>query len=463
MAGSTRYDTVVVGAGQGGIPFAIAAARAGRRTAIVERHHVAGTCINEGCTPTKTMLASAHAAAAARRAAEFGVHVGPVTVDMSAVRERKRAIVESWRAGSERRLATTAGLDLLRGEARFAGPHTLIVRLQDGSEATLETPRTIIDAGGRPAIPPLAGLADVPYHDSTSIMEVDVVPAHLLVLGGGYVAVEFAQMFLRFGSRVTVVQRGTRLLGREDEDVAVGVAQVLREDGAELLLGTTTRRARAVPGGVEVDVETPHGDVTLSGSHLLVALGRAPNTEDLDLPAAGVVTDARGFIPVDERLQTNVPGIHAIGDVNGGPAFTHVSYDDFRILRANLLEGGRATTADRLLPYVVYTDPQLGRVGLTEREARDRGYDVRVATLPMSSVARAIETIESRGFLKAVVDGATDRLLGAAVLGVEGGEVMAVMQAAMLGGVTASTLREAVFAHPSLAESLNNLFASLET
>jgi pyruvate/2-oxoglutarate dehydrogenase complex dihydrolipoamide dehydrogenase (E3) component len=382
---------------------------------------------------------------------------------MLAVRARKRDTVESWRGSSERRLAATAGLDLFRGEARFAGPHTLLVRLLDGSEAALQTPLTIIDTGGRPAVPSLPGLDTVPFLDSTSIMEVDAVPAHLLVLGGSYVAVEFAQMFARFGSRVTVVERGPRLLGREDEDVAEGMADVLRDDGVQLVLGSTVRMVRPAPaGGVELDVQTADGAMTLAGSHLLVALGRTPNTEALDLPAAGVASDARGFIPVDARLQTNVPGIYAIGDVNGGPAFTHVSYDDFRILRANLLRGGDATTTDRLLPYVVYTDPQLGRVGLTEREARERGHDVRVATMPMAWVARALETAQARGFLKAVVDGATDRLLGAAVLGVEGGEVMAVLQTAMLGGVTASTLRDAMFAHPSLAESLNNLFASLE-
>ena len=464
MTDPSSYDVVVVGAGQGGMPFAMAAAHAGRRTALVERAHVAGTCINEGCTPTKTMVASARAAAMARRAGEFGVNTGPVAVDMVAIRARKRDIVVSWRGGSERRLAATAGLDLLRGEARFAEPHALVVRLRDGSETTLHTPLIVVDTGGRPAAPPLPGLGATPFYDSTSIMEVDSVPQHLLVLGGGYVGVEFAQMFARFGSRVTVVERGAQLLGREDEDVAAGMAAVLRDDGVHLLLGSTARQVRpAYDGGIELDVRTPDGPVRLSGSHLLVALGRAPNTEALNLAAAGVTTDDRGFIPVDERLQTNVPGIYAIGDVNGGPAFTHVSYDDFRILRANLLEGGDATTTGRLLPYVVYTDPQLGRVGLTEREARQRGYDVRVATMPMDWVARALETAEARGFLKAVVDGATDRVLGAAVLGVEGGEVMAIVQTAILGGIKAATLRETMFAHPSLAESLNNLFGTLET
>jgi len=310
---------------------------------------------------------------------------------------------------------------------------------------------------------PLEGLESVPALNSTSIMELDEVPEHLLVLGGGYVGLEFAQMFGRFGSEVTVVERGPQLLGREDADVAEAVAEILREDGLEIMLETQSRRVgQGDDDGIWLTVETPEGERTLSGSHLLVAVGRPPNTDLLELEAAGVETDGRGFVKVNGRLETNVPGIWALGDVKGGPAFTHISYDDFRIIRTNLLEGGDATIADRLVPYTVFIDPQLGRIGLSEQEARDQGRDVRVAKMPMSYVARALEVDEARGLMKAVVDADTHQILGCAVLGIEGGEIMAMMQIAMMGKLPYTALRDAVFAHPTLAESLNNLFAAID-
>jgi pyruvate/2-oxoglutarate dehydrogenase complex dihydrolipoamide dehydrogenase (E3) component len=320
----------------------------------------------------------------------------------------------------------------------------------------------VINAGARPAIPALPGIDTVPVLTSTSIMELDTLPDHLLVLGGGYIGLEFGQMFRRFGSRVTVVQRGPRLLAREDADIADAVATILREDGIEVLLETDARRvARGAAGTVEVTVHGPGGERTLTGSHLLAAAGRAPNTDTLNLPATGVATDRRGFIRVDERLATNVPGIYAVGDIVGGPAFTHISYDDFRILRANLIAGGDATTTGRLVPYTVYIDPQLGRVGLGEEEARQQGRNIRVATMPMAYVARALEVDETRGLMKAVIDADTDQILGFACLGIEGGEVMSIVQMAMQGHLPYTTLRDAIFAHPTLAESLNNLFSSL--
>ncbi|GAB4254456.1 MAG: mercuric reductase [Thermoleophilia bacterium] len=462
MPAAQRYDDLVIGAGQAGVPLSRALAEAGRRTALVESTHVGGTCINEGCTPTKTMAASARVAYLAQRAGDYGVDTGPVTVDLARVRQRKRDIVESWRRSSEQRLLATDGLDLLMGEARFAGPHTVQVRLRSGEERLLEAERIVIDVGTRPAIPALPGLNEVPFRDSTTIMELEEVPEHLLILGGGYVAVEFGQMFRRFGSAVTIVQRAAQLLPREDADVAAEVTSILREDGLEIVLEGHGRRVAATgDDGICLTVATPDGERTLTGSHLLVAVGRAPNSDRLDPDAAGLKLDERGFLVVNERLETNVPGIWAAGDVKGGPAFTHVAYDDFRILRTNLLEGGAASTNGRLVPYTVFMDPQLGRVGLTEKEARKAGYPIAVASLPMSWVARALETGEPRGLLKAVVHAETDRILGAAVLGSEGGEIMAVLQAAMLGGVTAATLRETVFAHPTLAEALNNLFGTL--
>jgi pyruvate/2-oxoglutarate dehydrogenase complex dihydrolipoamide dehydrogenase (E3) component len=458
---ATSYDALVIGAGQAGGPLAGALAKSGRRTALVERTHVGGTCVNEGCTPTKTMVASARVAYLARRAADYGVRTGPVSVDLARVRQRKRAIVESFRKGSEGGLAR-AGVELIMGEARFTGPHTVEVRRNDGGEVAVTAPWVFVNTGTRPARPPLPGLDGVPALDSTTIMELDEVPEHLLVLGGGYVGLEFAQMFRRFGSRVTVVQRGKQLLEREDEDIAAALTALLREDGLEVLLDTEAVRVAQAGGRVELTVRTPEGERTLSGSHLLLAAGRVPNTDRLNLTAAGVATDKHGYIVVNERLETNVPGLWAVGDVKGGPAFTHISYDDFRVLRTNLVQGGSATTAGRLVPYTVFTDPQLGRVGLSEAEARREGRNVRVARMPMSHVARALEVDEPRGLMKAVVDADSGQILGFAVLGIEGGELMAVVEMAMMGRLPYTVLRDAVFAHPTLAESLNNLFIGLD-
>jgi pyruvate/2-oxoglutarate dehydrogenase complex dihydrolipoamide dehydrogenase (E3) component len=462
MTPERHYEAVVIGSGQGGNPLARAFADSGRKTALVEREHVGGTCINEGCTPTKTMIASAKVAYLDRRSADYGVVDGLVSVEMQKVRRRKREIVDSFREGGERRLERS-GVDLIRGEASFAGEKELVVRPIDGGTLRLTAANIFINTGARPGSAPIEGLDDVPALDSTTIMELDEVPEGLLVLGGGYVGLEFAQMFRRFGSEVTVVQRGPQLLAREDADVADAVAEVLREDGIEVLLRTEARSVRQDgDGALRLAVSGPEGERTLSGSHLLVATDRPPNTESLNLEAAGVETDEHGFVKVDERLETNVPGIYALGDVKGNPAFTHVSYDDYRVLKANLLEGGDATTSGRLVPYTVFTDPQLGRVGMSETEAREAGRDVLVAKMPMSHVARALEVDEPRGVMKAVVDAESDQILGAAVLGIEGGEVAAMLQIAMMGRLPYTALRDGIFAHPTLAESLNSLFATLE-
>lgn len=457
-----RYDAIVIGAGQGGVPLARALAEAGRTTLLIEEKHVGGTCINEGCTPTKTMVASARVAYLARRGADYGVRTGTISVDMGKVRQRKRAIVESFRSGGERRIRETPNLTLLPARARFVGPRTLEATAPDGTTRTVRADWVFINTGGRPGVPPIPGLADIPYLDSTTVMELDAVPEHLLVLGGGYIGLEFGQMMRRFGSRVTIVQRAQALLPREDAEICTAIAQIMVEDGIEVILGSSATGVAALPdGGAQVVVQGPGGTRRLDASHVLVAAGRVPNTDRLNAAAANVQLDAHGFVQVNERLETSADGVYAMGDVKGGPAFTHISYDDFRILRTNLLERGSASIRDRLVPYTLFIDPQLGRVGLTEHEARQRGHDVAVATMPMSFVARALEMDESRGLMKAIVDRRSGRLLGAAVLGVEGGELMAVFEMAMLGGVPVQRLRDAIFAHPTLAESLNNLFASL--
>ena len=458
-----QYDAIVIGAGQAGGPLSTALARAGWKVAIIEREHVGGTCINEGCTPTKTMVASARVAYLARRAADYGVHTGPISVDMTVVRKRKRDIVESFRSGSQRRIESTPGVDLLMGESYFVEPKVVEVRLNTGETRRLSAGTIFINAGDRPSKPSIEGLEQVHTLNSTTIMELDTVPEHLLVLGGGYVGLEFGQMFRRFGSQVTIIQRGSHLLAREDNDVADAVADIMREDGITVLLETTPVRAsQDKDGPIRLTVRTPEGERTLTGSHLLVATGRTPNSDWLNLAAAGVQTDKGGFIHVNERLETNVPGIYVLGDIKGGPAFTHISYDDFRIIRTNLLEHGNATIRDRLVPYTVFIDPQLGRVGLSETDARKSGHTIKVAKMPMNYVARALEIDESRGFMKAIVDAGTGHILGCAILGIEGGEIMAMLEIAMMGKLSYTVLRDAIFAHPTLAESLNNLFSSLD-
>lgn len=457
-----HVDALVIGSGQGGGPIAGAFARAGRRTVLIERRYIGGTCINNGCTPTKTMIASARVAWLATRAGDFGVRCDDVSIDMPAVLARKRAIVTDFRQASERGLAT-AGVEVIFGDARFVGERRVEVHATDGSTRTLSAATIVINTGARPARPAIPGLDHVSALDSTSIMELEMVPPHLLVVGGGYVGVEFAQMFRRFGSRVTIVNRDAQLLVHEDADIADAVATILRDDGIDILLDTQPTGVARAPNGVRVDVTT-HGDARrIEATHVLVATGRVPNTDTLQADAAGVAVDERGHIRVDDHLATTAPGVYAIGDVKGGPAFTHISYDDFRVLRENLLRGGAATIAGRLVPYTVYIDPQLGCVGLTEREARAQRRNVAVAMMPMSHVARAIEVAEPRGLMKVVVDRDTRQMLGCAVLGLEGGEIMSMLQLAMMGDLPYTRLRDAVFAHPTLAESLNNLFAGLRS
>ncbi|HXX79675.1 MAG TPA: mercuric reductase, partial [Ktedonobacteraceae bacterium] len=433
------------------------------KTAIIERTHVGGTCINEGCTPTKTMVASARVAYLTRRAADYGVETGPISVDMKVVRKRKRDIVESFRSGSERRIESAQGVDLLMGEARFVEQKVVEVQLNTGETRLLTASTIFINAGARPSIPPIDGIHNVPTLDSTSIMELDRVPEHLLIFGGSYIALEFGQMFRRFGSKVTIIQRSAHLLSREDTDIADAVAGILREDGIEILVEThVSHVGQNLNGNIEMAVQTAEGERILTGSHLLVAAGREPNTDWLNAEAARIEIDKRGYIRVNDRLETNVAGIYALGDIKGGPAFTHISYDDFRIIRTNLLEHGNASIRDRLVPYTVFIDPQLGRVGMSETEARASGQAIRVAKMPMNYVARALEVDESRGFMKAIVDADSGQILGCAILGIEGGEIMAMIQMAMMGKLPYTVLRDAVFAHPTLAESLNNLFTMFE-
>jgi pyruvate/2-oxoglutarate dehydrogenase complex dihydrolipoamide dehydrogenase (E3) component len=465
MNTNETYDALVIGSGQAGTPLSRTLAEAGLRTALIEREHVGGTCINEGCTPTKTMIASARVAYLARRGADFGVFTGSLRIDMNKVRQRKRNIVNSFRNGSQARLEKTNGLDLIFGEARFIGPKTVHVALAGGTpevktaERVLTADKIFINAGTRASVPRLAGIDGVALLTNKSIMELDAVPEHLLVLGGGYIGVEFGQMFRRFGSRVTIVQSGPRLLAGEDGDVSDEVAKILREDGIEVLLDAKADRVSQSGGKISLGVVVGGTRQTLEGSHLLVATGRVPNSDTLDVKAAGIATDARGWIQSNSRLETSVPGVWALGDIKGGPMFTHISYDDYRVVKWNVLERKDVTIDGRIVPYTLFMDPELGRVGMTEEEASKSGKKIRVFKMPTNKVARALEVDESRGFWKAVVDQDSGQILGAAILGIEGGEVMALIETAMLGKLPYTRLRDGVWAHPTLAEGVNNLFA----
>jgi len=465
MTTSQAYDSIIIGSSRAAVYLSLSLAQAGRKTALIERDLVGGTCLNVGCTPTKAMVASARVAYLAERAAEFGVQTGPVSVDLGTVRQRKRDLLNVGNSFVAGMIEMTDGLELVMGDARFTGSKSVEVRLNDGSVRHLAGETIFINTGLRPTKPPIPGLESVLTLDNVSIMELDTLPEHLVVLGGGYIGLEFAQMFRRFGSQVTIVQRDKQLLTREDADVAEEVAKILREDGIEVLLEATTLGVeQAVDGEIRLTVETPVEERGITGSHLLVATGRVPNTEGLNLEAAGVRTDGRGFVQVNERLETGTSGTYAFGDVKGGPAFTHIAFDDFRILRTNLLAGGDATTTGRLVPYTVFIDPQLARVGLSETEALAQGRNIRVAKLPMgyTGPTRPQELSETRGFMKAIVDADTQQILGAAILGIEGGEIMSVLQVAMMGELRYTAIRDGIFAHPTLAELLKDLFMSMD-
>src|SRR6266568_3684860 len=445
-----NVDAIIIGAGQAGTPLARRLASSGRKVLLVERSRVGGTCVNYGCTPTKTLVASARAAHVARSAGRLGVRAQAVQVDFPAVIARKDAVVRQWREGLDRRLASAGErLRVVSGHARFVGDREV-----DVSGERHRGDVVVIDVGGRPVPPPIEGLASVPWLDNHRIMELEELPSHLIVLGGGYVGCEFAQMFRRFGAAVTVVQRGPHLLDREDADVSEALEPVFRAEGIEVLLGTRVARVSSTPGGVGVELA---GGRQLAGSHLLAAVGRRPNTDDLGCEVGGIRLDGKGFVAVDDQYRTSAPGVFAVGDVIGGPQFTHTSWDDHRIL-FDVLEGrpvrGRS---GRVIPYVVFTDPQVAGVGLNEREARARGVRHEVATMPFGHVARAIELDETAGTMKVLIDPDTERILGASLVGLEAGELIHVFAALMQAGATARALVDVECAHPTFGEGLQGL------
>lgn len=456
--GKEEFEVAIIGSGQAGVPLAEAFAEAGKKTALIESSEVGGCCINWGCTPTKTMIASAEVAYLAKRGPDYGVETSSIQIKLAKVRERKRNMVQSFREGTYEGISSTSNLELILGVASFLDPHTLHIAGKNGQDRELSAQTIFINTGCYPALPSIVGLDQVPYLDSTSIMELDVVPEHLVIVGGGYIGVEFGQMFQRFGSRVTILTHGKQLFSREDSDVALELAKILMEDGIEIQFLAKPISVKEKESKISLTYQQEGKEKTVVGSHLLIATGRSPATQKLNLPVTRVALDSHGNIQVNDHLETTVKGIYALGDVKGGPAFTHISYDDFRIIRTNFLNGGNATIKGRLVPYTVFTDPQLGRVGLTETEARIQGYEIQVAKISMSSIARAVEMDQSRGFIKAVVDKNTQQILGSAVLGIEGGEIMSMLEIAMLGKIPYPVLRDGIFAHPTLAEGLNILF-----
>ena len=457
------FDAIVIGSGQAGGPLAKKLALAGKKTALIERRYVGGTCVNDGCTPTKTWVASAKAAYMASKSHDLGVNIKRFKVNMNQIQKRKDDVVSLFRNGSQKGLEATKGLSLIFGEAAFIGPKTISVKLNNGKVEEMKADLFFMNTGCRAIIPEIEGLKDIGYLTSTSILELTKVPEHLLVIGGNYIGLEFGQMFKRFGSKVTILEKSARIVSREDEDVSTELTKILEEEKIKIFTNSEAVKFKeAGKGNISATIKTDGKEHKVKCSHVLIAIGRAPNTEVLALEKTGVKTDDRGFIKVNDKLETNVQGIYALGDVKGGPAFTHISYNDFTIIYRNLLKGENLSIKNRLVPYCMFTDPQLGRVGLDETEAKKQGLKVKVAKLPMDHVARAIETGDTRGFMKAVVDPKTQKILGATVLGQEGGEIMTMLQLAMEGGITYEQIRYFVFAHPLYAESLNNLFMTIE-
>ncbi len=453
-----HFDAIIVGAGQAGPPLAGRLTAAGQTVAVIERKLVGGTCVNYGCIPTKTLVASAHAAHLARRGGDFGIGTGDVTIDMAAVKARKDRISGGDREGLESWIEGMKGATLIRGHARFESPHTIRV-----DDQLLEADRIFLNVGGRAVAPDMPGLADVDYLTNVGILDLDVVPEHLVIIGGSYIALEFAQMYRRFGAEVTVIEKGSRLTGREDEDVSAAIKDILEAEGINVVVDASeisfTKRASA-SGSFAV---TPRdGAEPITGSHLLVAVGRQPNTDDLGLEAAGVETDGRGYVVVDDQLRTSVPHIWAMGDCNGRGAFTHTSYNDFEIVAANLLDDDPRHVSDRITTYALYIDPPLGRAGMTADEVRRSGRKALVGKRPMTRVGRAVEKGETQGFMKVVVDAETEEILGAAILGVGGDEVVHLILDVMTAKLPYTAISRTMHIHPTVSELVPTMLQELK-
>ncbi|MEH2370970.1 mercuric reductase [Nostoc sp.] len=458
-----HYDDIIIGGGKAGKTLAPALVADGRKTALVERslNMIGGGCINIACIPTKTMVASANVANTVRNSSAYGVKANTPTVNLAEVIQRKRSVVQSAREMNLHNLETALNNNLIIAEARFVAPKTIAVTTTEGNNRLLTAERLFINTGTRPLIPSIPGLTEVEFLTSESIMELEYLPEHLIVLGSGYIGLEFAQMFRRFGSGVTVIGQSEQILSQQDPDIAIAVQTLLEKDGIEFLLKAKVLRIDRTGNETILQIQVGDRSFSLQGSHLLVAVGRAPNIESLNLAAAGVATDTRGFIQVNDRLETNVPGIWALGDINGGPQYTHISLDDYRIVKANLIDGGNRSTGDRLVPSCLFIDPELAHVGLTETEAQQQGYAIRVAKVDASAVPRARTLGQTDGLLKAIVDTETGRILGCSLLCHEAGEVISTVQMVMQAQMPYTVLRDGILTHPTMTEGLNILFSKL--
>lgn len=457
------YDDIIIGGGKAGKTLAPALVADGRKTALVERslNMIGGTCINIACIPTKTMVASANIANTVRHSAAYGINTTPPIVDLAAVIQRKRSIVQAMRSMNLNNLQTPLGNHLIIGTASFVAPKTIEVTTVEGNTRLLTAERLFINTGTRPLIPSVPGLKEAGFLTSESIMELEHLPEHLIVLGSGYIGLEFAQMFRRFGCRVTVIGQSEQILSQQDPDIAIAVQTILERDGIEFLLMAKVLKVDRTGNETILQIQVADRQISLQGSHLLVAVGRAPTTDTLNLAAAGVAVDARGFIRVNERLETNIPGIWALGDINGGPQYTHVSLDDYRIVKANLIDGGDRSTRDRFVPSCLFIDPELAHVGLTETQAQQQGYAIRVAKLDVSAVPRAKTLGQTDGVMKAIVDSKTERILGCSVLCHAAGEVISTVQMVMQARMPYTVLRDGLLTHPTMTEGLNLLFSKL--
>ncbi len=451
-----RYDAIIIGTGQAGPPLAERLANSGMRVAVIERGRFGGTCVNNGCTPTKTLIASAYVAQLARGASDYGVDIGSVKVDMTRVKARKDALVQRSETSLEQWLSTLANITVYRGAARFVSPRTVAVGAQ-----TLTGERVFINVGARPYVPDLPGVREVRYLTNESIMDIDFLPEHLLIVGGSYVGLEFGQMYRRFGSRVTIIEMAPRLIAREDPDVSDAIRDILAAEDIEIRFNARCLALESAPGGVRVRLECSTGAPRVEGTHVLLAVGRVPNTDELGLREAGIETDARGYIKVDETLKTSAPNVYALGDCNGHGAFTHTSYNDYEIVADNLLNGTQRKVSDRIPIYGLFTDPPLGRVGKTEAQARRDGHEILIGHMPMTDVARAREKGETRGFMKVLVDASSQRILGAAILGVGGDEAVQSLVDAMYGHLPYTVVQHGVRIHPTVSELIPTMLGEL--
>ncbi|RPI15039.1 MAG: mercuric reductase [Ignavibacteriae bacterium] len=454
-----KFNAIIIGTGQAAKPLALTFAEKEWKTAVIESKHFGGSCINYGCTPTKSMIASAKIANTVRHSAEYGIRTSSVRVDIKKVIDRKNKIVRSFRDSGKNAIEKQDCIDLIFGTASFIDNYTVKVISKNSEERILSAEKIFINTGVSPNIPQIEGLNEINYYTSESLMEVNKVPEHLIIIGGGYKGLEFGQMFRRFGSKISIIQKGNKLLKREDDDITDEIYNILTDEGIKIYLNADTQNVKDIKKGLRLEIRIEKNTMKLKGSHLLITTGVKPNTESLSLTSTDIETDDKGFINVNDELETNIEGVYALGDVKGGPAFTHISYDDYRIIKANLFEGKKRRIKGRLVPYTVFTDPQLGRVGISESEAIQKGFNYRILKMPVSHIARAIETGETRGFMKVIVDDDTKQILGCAVLGAEGGEIMSMIEIAMIAKLPYTELQKVIFAHPLLAESLNSLFS----